>query len=152
MCHDSVDRNALHCNICSPVDHGQKRYGLIMAGVTPIKPMLLIAVDSPKAVYIPAKPLMQPVKVSAATPDLGSAQPDQVLPDPVIPGGALFHVAGHGANVREGSGTTFAVLDILAAGEQVLVVNDPQPVAGWSKIKIEGDGVEGYIATRLLGQ
>ena len=38
----------------------------------------------------------------------------------------------------------------LTKGEQVLVVQDENPVEGWSKVRLEGDGIEGYVATRLL--
>jgi hypothetical protein len=43
-------------------------------------------------------------------------------------------------------------LGSLPQGEQVLVVIEDMPVDGWSRVRLEGDGVEGYIATRLLSE
>ena len=129
-------------------DHGQKRYGLMAAVIPPVAQDATAAVK--RVVFVPAQPVMQPavVAVVAAQP----AAPLVILPDPTIPGGKLFTVAGRGANVRQGPGTTFAILDSLAAGDQVLVMDEATPTAGWSKIRIEGDGVEGYVASRLLTQ
>ncbi len=138
-------------------DHGQKRYGLMLAD----KQAAEVATAVPEttqvievsAVFIPAQPVMQPVQVAATRKaDLVSLQPAPPLPAPEIAGGRLFKVAAKGANVREGPGTDFAVLDSLISGEQVLVVSEAEPSDGWSKVRLEGDGVEGYIATRLLIQ
>ena len=129
-------------------DHGQQRYGLMAAANPPVVQDAPAPATVKRVVFVPAQPVMQPavVAVVAAQP----AAPLVILPDPTIPGGKLFTVAGRGANVRQGPGTTFAILDSLAAGDQVLVVDEATPTAGWSKIRIEGDGVEGYVASRLL--
>ena len=62
----------------------------------------------------------------------------------------LFSVSADQANVRDGPGKGFSVLGRLTKGEQVLVVLEDNPAEGWSKVRLEGDGIEGYIATRLL--
>lgn len=72
------------------------------------------------------------------------------LPAPEVSGGLLYTVAAVQANVRGGPGRTFAVLDSLHRGEQVLVILEDQPLEGWTRVRIEGDGVEGYVSTRLL--
>ena len=143
-------------------DHGQKRYGLMLADKQATEAATALsdttAVNEVKAVFIPAQPVMQPVQavtqVASPQPVAApvAAQPAPSLPAPEIPGGQLFTVATKGANVRQGPATTFAVLDSLTGGEQVLVVDEDNPTDGWSKVRIEGDGVEGYIATRLLTQ
>jgi uncharacterized protein YgiM (DUF1202 family) len=65
--------------------------------------------------------------------------------DPVAPTG---YVIGSNVNVREGPSAGTAVLDRLARGEAVTVLGEGAP--GWSLIRIEGDGIEGYIASRYL--
>ena len=147
-------------------DHGQKRYGLMLADQQAAAAVAPVAettpVDEVKAVFIPAQPVIQPIEaavrtaVAAATAtaatDPGAAQPDHTLPAPEIPGGTLFTVAARGANVRQGPGMRFAVLDSLTVGEQVLVIAQDPPTDGWSRVRLEGDGVEGFIATKLLRQ
>jgi hypothetical protein len=154
-------------------DHGQKRYGLMLADQQP-KPALAQKPTSDEvvqAVFIPAQTVMEPAKVAsvaatapepptpettapASEPDVTLATADVVttppLPEPEIPGGTLFTVASRQVNVREGPGKNFSVVGSLTKGEQVLVVQDENPVEGWSKVRMEGDGIEGYVASYLL--
>ncbi|MFN3936519.1 MAG: SH3 domain-containing protein [Gemmobacter sp.] len=52
------------------------------------------------------------------------------------------------ANVRAGPSTEFSVVGRVTRGEVVEVVAvDP---AGWARIRSEGDGIEGWVAMRLL--
>ncbi len=151
-------------------DHGQKRYGLMMADAqAAAKPEAIPdpAPTAPIAVFVPAQPVMQAVTTkSAPSPDstlpglqtvaldtMPDSVPDpepQPTPAPEFTDGLLFNVAVVQANVRGGPGRSFAVLDTVSRGEQVLVVLEEQPIEGWSRIRIEGDGVEGYISTKLL--
>ena len=144
-------------------DHGQKRYGLMLADQQAAEAVVPVAeVAEVRTIFIPAQPVIQPIEVAVrtavaadtatTTTDPGAAQPFQTLPAPEIPGGTLFTVAARGANVRQGPGTAFAVLDSLIAGEQVLVIAQDPPTDGWSRVRLEGDGVEGFIATKLLRQ
>jgi hypothetical protein len=139
-------------------DHGQKRYGLMLAGADPV-----VAVDPvpQKTVFIPAQPVMQakaaPVPVANPMPALQTVAMETAphtdpLPAPEIPGGLLYSVAAAQANVRSGPGRSFAVVSRLNRGEQVLVVIEEQPIESWSRIRIEGDGIEGYVSTRLLSR
>lgn len=123
-------------------DHGQKRYGLMLAEQQAQTPAIAPPPPPQPEVYIPAQTVM-------VTSPLAAPEP---LPEPEIPGGRLLTVAALGANVRQGPGTSFDVVGSLAQGEQVLVVDEDAPVAGWSRVRLEGDGVEGYIATRLLSE
>ena len=137
-------------------DHGQKRHGLTITEAplapSPVQP-------TTEVVFIPAQPVMQQVATapstannSAVTLASGDAAPQvsAALPEPDIPGGTLFTVASSRVNVRQGPGTDHAVVGSLSGGEQVLVVLDHDPVEGWSHVRLEGDGIEGYVATRFL--
>lgn len=153
-------------------DHGQKRYGLMLADQqsdpgADLQPETAPA-EVEAVVFIPAQTVMEPAVVSAIVADIPGIDPAETqtaasqtaaalgtaaaapLPAPEIPGGTLFSVAASQANVRQGPGTGFAVLGSLTRGEQVLVVLEDSPVKGWSRVRLEGDGLEGYIATRLL--
>jgi hypothetical protein len=134
-------------------DRGQKRYGLMLADQQVALPAAETAdVVTDQAVFIPAQTVMA---APAAEPAAAAPAPQtaaETLPEPDVAGGLLFTVAANGANVREGPGTVFAVLGSLGQGEQVLVLAEETPIEGWSRVRLEGDGIEGYIATRLLSQ
>jgi len=67
---------------------------------------------------------------------------------PSIAGGALFVIDTNRANVRSGPSTANPVVERLARGEEVLVISDG--TSAWVRIRIEGDGVEGWISRSLL--
>jgi Bacterial SH3 domain len=143
-------------------DHGQKRYGLMLADEQPKPKSSVQSVpdEARQVLFIPAQTVMEPVKVASVQPEPAAPEATQTpvaaqtpaapLPEPEIPGGRLFTVASKLVNVREGPGKNFAVVGSLTKGEQVLVVQDENPVEGWSRVRLEGDGIEGFIATRLL--
>ena len=143
-------------------DHGQKRYGLMLADKQPVTVAATVQPDetSKDTIFIPSQTVMQPIAVVATPQDaIVNAPPIAATPDPVvdaalpapeITGGALYTVVSAQANVRDGPGKTFNVVDTLSQGEQLLLVDDPSAPDGWSKVRIEGDGSEGYVATRLL--
>ncbi|MBZ4021087.1 hypothetical protein CKO11_01240 [Rhodobacter sp. TJ_12] len=62
--------------------------------------------------------------------------------------GRVFAVRVNRANVRGGRGTTHPVIGSLERGEEVRVVADPGD--GWVQVRIEGDGVDGWMAKSLL--
>ncbi len=145
-------------------DRGQKRYGLMMVDQQVAQPALPDpAQDVAKAapvVFIPAQTVMaapavervaEPAAAVVAPETVAQSQPE-TLPEPQVAGGLLFTVSANSANVREGPGTVFAVLGSLGQGEQVLVLSEESPIEGWSRVRLEGDGIEGYIATRLLSE
>ena len=132
-------------------DHGQLRFGLMEQA--PEAPPLVrqpaaaaITSTPPKAevaVFAPAAPVMTtPVvlETTAAAPVVVTA-PES---------GKILFIGAKSVNVREGPGKDFAVVGRLARGEAVLVVAEDDGPEGWSLIRIEGDGVEGYVASRLL--
>ena len=57
-------------------------------------------------------------------------------------------VTGERVNVRQGPTTSAAVVDQVVFAEAVEVLTEPEN--GWVLIRIEGDGVEGYMASRFL--
>ena len=135
-------------------DHGQKRYGLMLADQQPPVSAPEPPVDQPaeRVVFIPAPTVMKPAPVEAPVVTKVAADSAAPLPEPEVAGGTLFTVAASTANVREGPGKAFGVLGSLARGEQVLVVQEANPTKGWSRVRLEGDGMEGYVATRLLSE
>lgn len=64
------------------------------------------------------------------------------------PAGALAYVDAEQVNVREGPGTANAVLTRLSRGEAVTIV--ATDATGWARIRIEGDGIEGFISMDYL--
>ncbi len=85
-------------------------------------------------------PMVQPSSETAAI--------DDTVAEPV--GGYIAYVAGSSVNVRSGPSAETEAVARLARGEAVLVL--PSDTPGWSMIRIEGDGVEGYVASRFLAQ
>lgn len=59
-------------------------------------------------------------------------------------------VTARAVNVRGGPSTNFDVVGGLLQGDEVLVVEPASD--GWARVRIEGDGIEGYVATRFLAE
>ena len=81
------------------------------------------------------------------------AEPAAELPDALTAAAEpvalrIGRIIGSTVNVREGPSAKSAVLGRLARDEQVTVILTDG--SGWSLVRIEGDGIEGYIATRYL--
>lgn len=140
-------------------DHGQQRFGLmprdpsrtVLTQATVPQQPVRVATNAPasaskpahvlNAAFVPAEPLMkpnQPVETPVA------------VVDATAPAGRVLRVNTRAMNVRAGPGTDYSVVGQLVRGEEVLVVVEDEGPDGWTMIRIEGDGVEGYAATRLL--
>ncbi|PZQ98041.1 MAG: hypothetical protein DI533_13040 [Cereibacter sphaeroides] len=89
-----------------------------------------------------ALPLVQSGEPAAAADPEPAPQPEA---EPFVQ-----YVQGSSVNVRSGPSAETESLAKLGRGEAVLVL--PSETPGWSMIRIEGDGVEGYIASRFLGE
>jgi Bacterial SH3 domain len=142
------------------------------------EPMVVIAaapeaptavVVTPEVVAQPASapadvaPVSTPVTVAAATsPATEQAIEDTVfslanyadntttpLAEPAAqsPAGLAF-VDAESVNVRQGPGTDNPVLTRLSRGEAVTIVSTDQ--TGWAYIRIEGDGIEGFMSLDYL--
>jgi hypothetical protein len=62
--------------------------------------------------------------------------------------GEIWYADGSSVNVRAGPSTDDEVVGKLSRGEATLVVW--REGEDWARIRIEGDGIEGYVATRFL--
>ncbi|NUB44555.1 SH3 domain-containing protein [Fertoebacter nigrum] len=149
-------------------DYGQKRFGLqgqyaALAPAddpAPVQPAAKAAAVVPQAVVV-AQPAPQPVEraepvaqvldaaFASGRPVLGPApEPEparQFIESPIKP---VRYVNAAAVNVREGPSTDFGVVGRLTRGEAALVVQDAGD--GWALIRIEGDGIEGYVSSRYL--
>lgn len=100
------------------------------------------------AVFAPAQPLITPAGQVEAVP--ASAEAD-VSPDAMIPAPAeadVRYVTGRSVNVRSGPSTQNGVVGRLTRGEAVSVVWVEDN--GWARVRIEGDGIDGYMAMSFL--
>lgn len=149
-------------------DRGQTRFGLMpSAGKSSVAVASLIPPAAPAPAASeqklpPASPVAtsnagteQPVLINAAfAPDA----PVMVAPTAVAPQaaaapettGRIALVNTKRLNVRAGPGTDYAVVDSLARGDSVLIISEEEGPDAWAMIRIEGDGVEGFVAKRLL--
>lgn len=129
-------------------DRGQLRDGLRLADA-PAPKAERVVVAEPRAtvvdaVFVPQQPVAQAVAAPVAA--------TEITPEPVAEApAALRYVVARSANVRSGPSTDDSILGSIQNGEAVLLVLDEIPVEGWSRVRIEGDGIDGYVASRLLG-
>jgi len=95
--------------------------------------------------------LVRPVEVVAPVVVAPEPAPIQTvaIPEPAPePEHLIWFVTGSRVNVREGPSTDYLVLGKVTYGEAAQIVSDPD--ADWVKIRIEGDGVEGFIMKRFM--
>lgn len=112
----------------------------------------------PEAPKISAPVAAQPTAAGIITPARLERMPGPALhPSPeyrvkaepvAATGGALWVVNANSLNVRSGPATSNGVVDRIGRDEEVLVVADPGN--GWVNIRIEGDGVSGWVSKKLL--
>ena len=104
---------------------------------------------TPAAAAGPASITPLVIQARMPGPALRPSPEHRAAPAPVeMAGGQLWEVAANRLNVRAGPSTGQGVVDQVTRGEQVLVVSDSG--SDWVRIRIEGDGVEGWVARRLL--
>lgn len=93
------------------------------------------ALTSPVAMVVPVvAPTPDPVQVAALT---------EPTPERII-----WFVTGSRVNVRQGPSTKYGILDKVLYGDAAEIISDPE--ADWVKIRIEGDGVEGFVMKRFM--
>ena len=97
-----------------------------------------------RAAMITPVTVMTPVVAPEPEPEPVVAE---VAPEPE-PERIIWYVTGSRVNVREGPSTDYTVLGKVLYGDAAEIISDPD--AEWVKIRIEGDGVEGYIAKRFM--
>lgn len=94
--------------------------------------------------------LVSPVKVAAvAAPTEPESAPLEIVSIPeAAPERIIWYVTGSKVNVREGPSTNYSVMGNVTYGEAAEIVSELD--ADWIKIRIEGDGVEGFIMKRFM--
>lgn len=145
-------------------DRGQVRYGLITAA--PVTPQNVVSAQAPpseavpetdaetdlvQAVFVPTPPLVV-APAPGATPQAETSTA-LVAPEPSAdtePQALVRYISVSSANVRKGPAKDFAVIGKLARGEAVAVVSATEGPDGWTLIRIEGDGLGGYVSNALL--
>ncbi|WP_162140845.1 SH3 domain-containing protein [Pseudorhodobacter ferrugineus] len=148
-------------------DKGQVRQGLIGVSAEPAKRHVVSAAVAPKPAPKPKATLANftPVTVQAPLPAMKSGT-SVIAGSFVIVGQAkvetvaavvneadadalpVMYVSSNSVNVRGGPSTDYEVVGRLVRAEAVTVMEPAQD--GWVRIAIEGDGLEGFIAARLL--
>jgi hypothetical protein len=155
-------------------DRGQMRPGLANAPIQPAQSTP--EPESTPAVVVAAAPVAPvdaapadvasvsaPVTVNAATTPATEAAiaetvfslanysdeaPVEVAQAEPQTAGDLAYVDAQSVNVREGPGTDNPVLAKLTRGEAVTIVSTDD--AGWARIRLEGDGLEGFMSMEYL--
>ena len=155
-------------------DRGQMRPGLANALLAPAAPVAMAApavvpavapVAAAPAEIAPAEiaSISAPVTVDSVTTPATEAAIAQTVfslatysdaapaaaptTEPQPPGDLAF-VAAASVNVREGPGKDNPVLTRLSRGEAVTIVSTDD--TGWARIRIEGDGLEGFMSMEYL--
>jgi hypothetical protein len=159
-------------------DRGQKRFGLMeaeaeakalsravaekaaaaQAAAPPAEParadtpaeVIAVAFGSPRplresgpetrAATVPA--LAEPARVEPSEPAVNEA----ALTEDAAP--QIMYVTGRAVNVRSGPSTGNDVVGRLTRGEAVTVISIEDN--GWARIRIEGDGVDGFMSLDFL--
>ena len=118
---------------------------VVVASVAaPVVPAAAVAMVAP--VPVPAEPENTVFTLS----DFADPAPVAVAPVAAEQAaqGEIWYVAGNSLNVRAGPSTSDEVIGKLTRGEAALVVW--REGDDWARIRIEGDGIEGYVAMRFL--
>ncbi|MGB3280562.1 MAG: SH3 domain-containing protein [Pseudorhodobacter sp.] len=151
-------------------DKGQMRQGLIGSPQEPAaqRPIVRTAGAEPEAEVVlarfnpvtvqktaasPAKTsviagsfvIVEPEKtatIAAAVAPVVEAEPEASTELPIM------YVSSRAVNVRMGPSTNDDIVGRLTRAEAVTLVSPIEN--GWARIRIEGDGIEGFIAARLL--
>lgn len=98
----------------------------------------------------PTRPtiLQEAVIDPAAVQPMTASAPPEPARVSALPAGSIRRVTASGANVRGGPSTGHDVVGRLARGEEVEVIE--AGANGWLRIRIQGDGLEGWVSARLL--
>lgn len=127
-----------------------------IATAAPVAPLPTLAepvAERPVPALARTEPQVQPAPAVSAAPaasaPAGSGPAPATRPEPVaLRAPEVMFVSASAVNVRGGPSTGHEVIGRLSRDEAVEVVErDP---SGWMLVRIEGDGVEGWVSGRLL--
>lgn len=112
--------------------------------VAPPEAIAQLLPQQPVRILPPPEPIEQtiPVELSLALP---AAEDSADVPPPNT---ELRWVSVDRANVRSGPSRNASVAGRVEGGEAVLVLWVEE--SGWARIRVEGDGVDGFVHTSLL--
>lgn len=113
------------------------------AAVTPVAEITAEAAPSPEA--RPGTVSMDVTGAKTITLDPAPDAENTELASAPLPEAM---VTGSRVNLRASPSSRGSVIDQVVGGERVALVGAPE--AGWQKIRMEGDGGEGYIYSRYL--
>lgn len=113
--------------------------------VTPVAMITPVAVMTPVA---SPEPTAEPAVAEAVAEVMAEVEAEATPAPAPEPERIIWYVTGSRVNVREGPSTNYTVLGKVLYGDAAEIISDPN--ADWVKIRIEGDGVEGYIAKRFM--
>lgn len=138
-------------------DRGQERMGLRGAyAIDVTTPPVTLAETEPKITEnapviraaAPADTIrILPVENAAATPAVLEQPAEPAFNDFNNPTVILRTITAEAANVRDAASRNGAIVDRVTRGEIVQMVDQ---VGDWVHIRIEGDGVEGFVHRRLI--
>ena len=142
-------------------DRGQKRLGLVEAANAPVRVALPVVDDSAplgaaaEAAVMPVSfGTAQPVMVQSVPADVAQVSEDAadigatVNTGATVTGATVRYVSAQAVNVRVGPSTRDAVMDTLRRGEAVTVVGVESN--GWARVRVEGDGIDGFMSMSFL--
>ncbi len=156
---DHRDQRTELAPIPTPVAVATKEAPVVLAslGVEPAAPETRTTPRRSKARSNSANmvPFLNPVVVGtdgrivpiAAEQETTEAPVETEPEEPRIP---VRYVSGNRVNVRGGPSTSNEVIGAVEFAEAVQVLSDP--TGDWVLIRIEGDGIEGYIFSRFLAE
>ena len=108
-------------------------------------PVVAVVLDAEVA---PAPVPVEPENTVFTLSDYADPAPEAGVAPEQAAEGEIWYVAGNSLNVRAGPSTDDAIVGKLSRGEAMLMVS--RDGGDWAQVRIEGDGIEGYVATRFL--
>lgn len=142
-------------------DRGQMRFGLLEAEIEAQELAAKLAaaeaapIDEPvaraetTATPLPAAdPNVVEVAFTAQQPLVSSAAPAAPAAREAEQVGDVRYVAGRSVNVRSGPSTRDGVVGKLTRGDEVTVVWIEEN--GWARVRVEGDGIDGFMSLDFL--
>ncbi len=126
---------------------GDIETGVVQASFTPEENLPAAVEPSADAVSGELNlPLIEAAVEEAVTEPAAAPKTEEA--EPAEDGKTVAYVTASSVNVRDGPGTTFGVLGRLERGDAATVVWTDD--TGWARIRIEGDGIEGFVSADYL--